>query len=104
MNNNRIVVDLNKVQFATYFYRNQYEDYRSLRPKQVTLHNTPIDPKEKQWMTGENLLKLVLKRGAQDHWTECCRLHITANRTLLYTGKKASSIWKEWNRRIFKKQ
>jgi hypothetical protein len=92
---NRIVVDLNKVQFARFFYTNQYKGFSNTIPDWPTVRGTPI--------TGvwDTMRAGIL--GMIDEWYPCLLLKLQANHSLTYTGEKAKSIWKEWNKRIFKK-
>jgi hypothetical protein len=93
MTTNRTVIDLNKVQHATFGYKNQYGHYQELKPKN-TFRGQTINPNTR--------LTPILK-SKLDIWTPFLSLQLTANHCIAYTGNKAVSIWKEWNRRIFKK-
>lgn len=101
--NNRIVIDLNKVQWALFGYRNQYGDYRQLKPK-FSVHGKVYDKKEKMFGTTETAFEVATRRAIIDKWTPELKLQLTANHTLTYTGDKAKSLWAEWNRRVFKKK
>lgn len=102
---NRIVVDLKKVQFAWFFYENQYHDKRSIKPSKgtFTIHNTLYSVDDKAFGVNDTVYNIAKKQKSIDNWTPVCMLAVTANRQLKYTGKKAVSIWKEWNSRIFGK-
>jgi hypothetical protein len=90
---NRIVVDLGKVQFARFFYTNQYNNFRNTLPAWPTVRNSELKGVWDTFRAG--ILGLI------DEWYPCTLLKLQANHSLTYTGEKAKSIWKEWNRRIF---
>jgi hypothetical protein len=107
MKDNRIVVDLSKVQWARYGYRNQHGNWRDLLLVQPTVNNQYFAASDKLFMSDNQPITLI--DYARDHklldiWTPELRLKVTANCILTYTGDKATSLWKEWNRRIFKKK
>jgi hypothetical protein len=106
MNNNKIVVDLNKVQWMSLYYKNQWEDYSQRKPKKITTRGRPINPEEKALMKDMSLISAIeyaKQLGIIDTWTPYCKLQLSANHSLVYSGEKAISIWKEWNKRIFNK-
>jgi len=102
MCDNTIVVDLNKVQFAKMRYRNQHGDI-SKKAHKHSYRGYPYDPKEIAYGHSITMEDYAVMRGIKDVWTPICTLQLTANHSLKYTGDKAKSIWREWNRRIFKK-
>lgn len=103
--NNRIVFDMNKVSYAWFFYRNQLG---------VTLRNRPIKPTVNAvefanviapWTDaypGETMLERAKRLQILDCWKPVVRLRMSAADVLEYTGDKAKSIWREWNKRQFK--
>ncbi len=105
-NNNHIIVDLSKVQFASFYYKNQWGNVVRKNPPKYSVHGTVFDPKSKALCFGEPITMLELAKSAKllDVWKPVCRLQLTANHSLTYTGEKAKSIWKEWGRRIFEKK
>jgi hypothetical protein len=102
--NNSIVVDLNKVQFASFYYRNQYGNVRKLKPRKMTVHGALVSPFDTHVTEKIPMTKYAEKYQLVDVWMPVLRLQLTANHSLKYTGKKAISIWKEWQRRIFKRK
>jgi len=90
---NRIVVDLKKVQFARFYYTNNRGVIRNTLPSTPTANNYAL--------TGVWELFRAGIIGLIDDWRPEVILKLTANHTLTYTGDKAKSIWKEWNRRIY---
>ena len=104
MNNNSIVVDLNKVQFASFYYKNQYNNVSRLKPKRLTVHGVTIDKEAIHITEKISMVEYAMKYRLLDVWTPTLRLQLSANHSLKYTGDKAISLNKEWNRRIFKKK
>ena len=106
---NKIIVDINKVQWARLYYRNQHGDYRNCRPDYATVFNQAFLPEAYIHHVGvkPNDIKTMIEH-AQEHklldvWTLVLRLKLTANEYLEYTGNKAESIYKAWCEKIFKK-
>lgn len=93
------VVDLNKVLYASYAYKNQYGDVRRIKPK-FSVHGSVMDPDLKM-SNGETAFEQATRRELIDIWTPVCVLQLQSKHSLTYTGKKAKSIWHEWNRRIY---
>ncbi len=101
--NNRIVVRLDSVQYALYGYRNQYGGF-SHKPPKYSVRGVPYDPNAPAYPAweGYTMQELASKLKIRDVWTPYLILKLTANCKLVYTGAKAISINKEWNRRQFK--
>jgi hypothetical protein len=104
---NRIVVDLSKCQWARFYYQNQHGDKRNAKPAGPTVFNDAVDvywnfpgdaPHESRTM-----LEVAKERNLLDIWTPCVVLKLTANETLKYRGEKAVSIYNAWCERIFNK-
>ena len=105
---NRIVVDLNKVQYCEYYYENQHGQRRFTKPK-FSVHGQIRDPNEMAFgntstTKRRTLRELAKELGIVDVWTPRVRLQLTANHSLVYTGDKAVSMWNEWSKRIFNKK
>lgn len=99
--NNRTIVDLRKVQFADFFYKSgPYK--RAKLPKGPTVNGQEV-VEELALFSTETMLQLATRRGLLDKWIPVCRLQLSANHSLVYTGKKAVSIFKEFSRRQFSK-
>ena len=106
LKDNRAVCNLNKVNYARYFYRSQFGQERPTLPKYPTAHGTklegnfakvsPDDPIETAEEAARRLRVL-------DIWTPICVLQFSSTHAIEYSGAKAKSIWKEYCRRIFKK-
>ena len=100
---NYTVVDLNKVSYAKFYYANQDGDRRRIKPNYETVHNDRVDKNAIVFGTTKTMLVYAAECGILDDWTPVCKLQLSNSHVLRYTGDKAKSIWKEWNKRIFKK-
>lgn len=101
---NRIVVDLSKCQWAKFFYRNQYGNISDLQPTQHTNRGIPFNPDDKIVGLDMTMLQYATQYKLIDLWKPCIKLKLTASETLWYEGDRAVSIYKEWCSRIFKKK
>ena len=101
MKNNRVVVDLNKCQFARYFYRNQYGQTVSIKPSKPTVRAMCFDPDEMAFMSNMTLIEVAEAKRLLDEWTPEVIFQLQANHSLIYTGEKATSLWKTWCERQF---
>ena len=104
----RTVVDLGKVQYARFFYENQYGDYSPIKLKH-SVHGVSYRPNElafNPFMCGqeETMEERASRLKLKDKWRPTLMLQFAANHCVRYTGDKAKSIWKEWNRRQLKKR
>jgi len=100
--NNKTILDLNKVQHASFYYINQDGESRQHKPKGHTVHNIPIDG-EKEWQTGRCAVEVAKERGMLDTWIPKVVFQLTANHNISYTGEKAVSLWEAWRAKIFGK-
>ena len=102
--NNRIVVDLNKCQFARFFYRNQFGQTKDTLPEKPTTRGCSFDPDEHIYGSEVTLITFAQQHGLLDKWVPEVLFQLSSNHSLAYTGKKAVSLYGEWCRRIFKKK
>lgn len=108
--NNKIVVDLKKVQFAYIRWTNRIGITLRDKPTLPTRHGCPFYPDEVAFpphkdYPGETLLQRAKRLNLElDVWTKQVVLNITANRRLVYSGAKAQSIWDAWNALQFGKK
>jgi len=105
----QLTVDLKKVQWATYHWINGKGDERRIKPTAPTALGAEVSTTELaqavpmlEYPT-ESMYSRALRKGILDTWKPVCRLHITANRVLTFTGDKATSIWKAYNKHIYSK-
>lgn len=104
---NRTVVDLGKVQYASFFWCNQYGIQFYIKPKGPTVRGELVGNEMAHYHTdypGETMLERAKRLDILDRWRSVCLLQLTANHRIMYTGNKAKSIWKEWNKRIFNRK
>jgi len=106
---NRIIVDLNKCQFARFYYRNKTGHTRNVIPPIETFNNQIYSPQDRALFhpnyPNESLVNRLKRRGIQpDVWTPEVLLKLSANHCLIYTGEKAVSIYKTWCEKVFNKK
>jgi hypothetical protein len=108
MKNNRIVCDLNKIQFGSLHYVNQYGDTTMYTPKPMTTVRGESVRDEMAAYHPDYPLETMRERALRldlfDYWTPVCTFQLSANHNLTYTGEKALAMWKAWNSKIFKKK
>lgn len=106
--NNRIVVDLSKVQWSHFYYRNQHGQVTQLLPKSKTVYGAELVVGELAFYHPdypfETTSMRALRLGIVDNWIPELKLKLTASEYLIYTGDKAVAIHKEWSARIFGKK
>ena len=108
MKNNRIVVDLNKVQYAWQSWVTVCGNYkRTFKPEYPTVHGREFDcnaPAFGSYTEGgfQTMLHVARAKHLLDIWIPCTTLQLTANHRLTYTGAKAESIWSAWCSKQFK--
>lgn len=107
INNNRLIVDLSKVQYANFYYTNQYGVRRVVRPTTATVRGEYINDKGFALFhpdyPKETCIDRAVRLGIVDRWIPTCLLKLQANCCLIYTGDKAISIYKAFCERQFNK-
>ena len=107
MKDNCIVVDLSKVQWAKFGYRNQHGDFRPVSPVGPTVFNQSFCESERVFMSGNDPLSMIdyaMHNNLLDRWIQEVKFKVTANVTLTYTGEKAVSLYKAFCERQFNKK
>ena len=107
----KTTVDLNKVQYARFWWRNQFGMELSKKPLRKSYNGIELSDDIMMPAVGEPYdwpreaqVDRAKRRGLIDTWLPHVRLQFAANHSVTYAGKRAQSIWKEWNRRQFKKK
>lgn len=105
--NNRRVCDLNKAQWVEFYYRNQHGQV-SPTALSHSVFGQPYKPEDSAMTFStavpvKSLEQLAVEKGIKDIWTPEIKVIFASNHAIRYTGDKAVSINREWNRRIFKK-
>lgn len=103
--NNRIILDLNKAQWARFYYENQHGDKRNLKPTSPTVYNTYIDINNTP--VGQPTKTMIVYAKEQkllDVWTPCVVFKLTAHECLKYKGDKAVSLYEAWKEKIFNRK
>ncbi len=112
MKNNRIVLDLNKCQYAWRSWVTACGNYkRAEKPTGPTVHGQEFDVQSVAFpyipssffLNDETMLERAKRVGILDTWIPCVTFQLTANHRLTYTGDKAEAMWKAWCERIFYK-
>lgn len=110
MNSNKIVLDLNKVQFAFYYWVNQYGNYMYHEPNDNSIYvqGTFVNGHEiaayHPSYPGETMLERAKRLDIIDAWVPTCLMQLTANHSVIFTGKKATTMWKMWCAKIIKRK
>ena len=114
MNSNRTVVDLNKVSYANFYWATSFGLLRKTKPTTPTVNGVSLSKTDfapavigvdgKEVFPRESMVARATRRKLIDSWEPHCVLQLSNSHSLTYTGAKAQSIWKEWNRRQFKKK
>lgn len=103
---NKIIVDLSKVQHARFGYKNQYGQWSDTKPE-YSLRGSPISGNEMCYdknLELVNAINYTIKKNLVDIWHPVVILKLTANESLEYTGDRAISIYKEFCGRVFNKK
>lgn len=110
MKNNRIVVDLNKCQYAWNGWCTADGVHkRTHMPLCHTVHGHefeqeaiafPSDP----LYPNEDMLARAVRYRILDVWIPYTTFQVSANHRLTYTGDKAISLWKAWCEKQFNKK
>jgi len=105
---NRIIVDLNKVQWMRFYYVNQYGQTNNTIINFPTIRSSAIYPEQlaahHPLYPGEAELERAKRLDLLDVWTPVCVLKLTANECLQYTGDKAIAMRDAWQAKIFGKK
>jgi len=105
MTTNQTILDLNKVQHGTFYYRNQYGQKVQTKPTKPTVRRAIFDTKAPCFMSeGLTMLQYAKKEQLLDIWEPVVQFQLTANHNIIYLGAKAKAMWKAWNEKIFNKR
>lgn len=108
MNNNKIVLDLNKVQWAKYYWINQYGDRRHIDVTVPTVRSQPVFDSEYAAYHPDYPCETELERAKRldllDIWQPVCYMQLTANHSVTFTGTKATTMWKMWCAKILNRK
>jgi len=106
---NRIVLDLAKVQWARFYYRNQHGQTRDTKPnKDHFTCNEVIYKKDANVYAAfhpdypcESMWERALRLDMVDKWTPEVFFKVTANAGIIFTGEKAISTYALWQSKIY---
>lgn len=106
--NNKVVLDLRKVQHGLFFYVNQWGMKRQLTDTGPTTFGIKFSPNEyaacHKDYPGETMLERARRLDILDKWTPHMRFTLASNHTVEYTGKKAITMRDAWNAYVFVKK
>jgi len=107
--NNHTVVDLRKIAYANFYYRNQHSNaFTRTLPKRPSANGSQFNANDyaasHPSFPPETLLERAKRLDILDKWLPVCKLQLSNGHTLEYTGDKAKSIWKKWTEMQFNKR
>lgn len=102
---NCTVLDLNKVQYGTLWWRNGLGAKLPHKPKCPTVNGCEFDLEALAaplpQYEGETMLERATRLDLLDAWTPVVTFQLTANHSICYVGKKAINMWKAWQSHVF---
>lgn len=104
--NNNIIVDLSKVSYAKLQYITLAIGitYRRISPPLIPTVNGREIANDYRAGTNETLLSFAKRKQLIDTWHPELTLQLSNNHSLIYTGRKALSIWEAWKAKCFGKK
>lgn len=106
-NNNRIVVDLGKVAYARFMWVTHsfgITHRRHERPTQPTVNGCEFETSALRYDSKmETMLDYAKRREILDTWEPELVFQLSNSHSLVYTNKKALSLWKVWLAKQFGK-
>lgn len=105
-NNNKIVVNLDKVTHARLRYRTYNYGitiYRESVSAWPSVMGEPIYPSDIRFGTNEPMIDYAKRKNLLDVWIPELELQLSNSHSLIYTGQKAIDLWDAWNAKIFSK-
>ncbi len=101
-------IDFRKVQWAEYWYVNQFGEGSRTKIRTPSVHCIPIAEPHSLAMAhyeypGETVLARAQRLRLLDVWTPKCSFIINANKSLHFTGEAAIKMWKRYNKHIYGK-
>lgn len=107
--NNKILVDLNKVSYAQLLYVADSFGVRHTRhkePHEYTVNGMEFDTLaiRSPLVSNETMIQYARRRNFLDYWYPELTLQLSNNHSLVYTGDKALDLWKVWQSKIFGKK
>ena len=96
--------DLKKVTHAEFFWRNQLGQKVSRKPRKPSVNGQVFEPDALLYRGhGEGMLSYAKRKGLLDKWTPVVKLYCSMARVIVYEGRRAQSIWREWTAKNYKK-
>lgn len=108
LKDNRIVVDLKKVQWAKFVWENQWGQKKPLKPIVPTVRGEYVSHSELAEFHRDYPIESMFERAKRldllDTWEKFCYLKLQANTILVYTGDKAQSVYDAFCAQVFSKR
>jgi len=104
-NDNKVVCDINKVQYAELFFVNQYGNKRLKMPEHPSVRGDEFNPDAICLGSGSmSMMEYATKNKMLDIWTPVAEFQYASNHFLSFTDDKALSMWQAWKAKIFGKK
>lgn len=107
---NKIILDLNKCQWARFYYTNDHGDKRNepVPEEYFTVHGQIYHLTDKAYphhlYPEETMFERAKRFGWLDIWTPEIYFKVTANAGVIFFGDKALAMRDAWNAKIFGKK
>ena len=104
------ILSLEKVQWASFYYANQYGEFRQKLPSGPSVHSRVLGKNERAYIVTDvglilgDALEVATQLKVLDVWVPQCKFQLSSNHTITYTGDKALSLWDTWRAKIFGKK
>lgn len=110
--NNKVVIDLKKVQHGRQYWKDQWNNSRGYPPEKEALYIYGMkqgNPDQAAFPVVENHSKETLRQrakrcNAESQWVVHVAFELAANHRVVFSGTKAALMWKAWNAYIFAKR
>lgn len=101
-------INYSKVQWAEYYYVNQFGEQARTKLRTPSVHGAPLENPNAYAMAHpsypfETIIERARRLEILDVWTPCCSLIINANKSLHFKGDKATKVWKSYCKHIYGK-
>lgn len=99
-------IDFNKIQWAEYWYENQFGESARTRLMSPSVHGVMLGEPNAYALPHpdyphETVIERARRLGILDKWTAVCQFIITANRTLTFRGDDATKKWRAYNKHVY---
>lgn len=102
--NDTITVDLNKVSYCVFYYRNNKSSTRLIKPEIPTVEGSTVDNSfalPHHDYPHETLIERARRLDILDTWTPVIRLQLSNSHKLEFTGIKALKLRELWLKKLY---